>query len=107
MFKVIVGSLINDNHGDLLRQLRLLGALSVAEANKIGEHLRGSLPCTLVAGISHDRAAEVVQTIQRLGGSARIEPTDIDQPMILFPSINVAHEMTFWGLRDVQKAAAV
>ena len=101
MFKIIIESLNQGNHVDLLKQLRLLSTHNMADAKHLAAYLESSLPCTLVAGIDRERADQIVSVIMRLGGAARAEHTDIDKPMLLCPSITAQHEMTFWGFKEV------
>lgn len=101
MYKVVIESLRNENHVDFLKQLRLITTYSLADTKLVADFLAKSLPCTLVAGVTKERADHIQGVIVKLGGAARIETTDVNEPLFLCPTLAVEHEATFFGYKDV------
>jgi ribosomal protein L7/L12 len=85
-----------------IRSLRLLGNLGLLDAKTLEGHLRARLPCILAAGLSQERAQQVAALITDAGGAAVVEPSSVDQPMVLAPNAARTYQWNWLGINEVR-----
>ena len=69
----------------LVKALRAVADLGLADAKRLSDYLRNHGPCVVVAGIARDVADHVVQMLQESGAKALVEESSVDAPMVLCP----------------------
>jgi ribosomal protein L7/L12 len=79
---------VSEESPKLLKALRLVANLEIKEAKNISSYLINSLPCVLVAGVDHDVAEHIVNTLREGDAIAIVEPSNISSPMLLYPPVN-------------------
>jgi ribosomal protein L7/L12 len=86
----------------MLKTLRLVADLGLVEAQGLADHLRGHVPCVLVAGVARDVAEHAAGLLRAAGASAVVEPSAVTSPMLLCPEAGQRHRWDW--LRGPQPA---
>lgn len=80
-----------------LKFLRNISGLSLREARELNDYILESIPCPLFAGITEEKADELVKKLSTLGmeNILKIEDSDINTPMFLCPNEDDNYEFSF------------
>lgn len=80
-----------------LKFLRNISGLSLREARELNDYILESIPCPLFAGITEEKANELIKILSNLGieNVLKVEDTDINSPMFLCPNDNDDYEFGF------------
>lgn len=77
-----------ENVVPLVKTLRLVADLGLGEAKHLSDHLRGSAPCVLVAGVDREVAEHAAALLRESGAEVAVEESSVDSPMLLCPEAN-------------------
>lgn len=72
----------------LVKTLRLVADLGLAEANSLSDYLQQHTPCVLMSGINQEVADHVAKLLREVGANIRVETSSIETPMLLYPKAN-------------------
>lgn len=86
----------------LARALRLVGRMSLRQAQDLAIHLARFQNSIVVAGVDSSVAEHVANVLQGSGAEVDVEECSIDTPMLCSPEVNARYQ---WGaFRTIRKA---
>jgi hypothetical protein len=90
----------------LVRALRLVGNLSLKQADDLARHLERFRKSVLVAGIEESTANHIAAALREAGAEVAVEPSSVDTPMLCTPMVNARFSWRGWGpIRLIRKAS--
>jgi hypothetical protein len=99
-FQVRVHAIGDQSGGGVLRVLSELG---IADGVSLVDHIVAHAPCILMSGVNQEIAEHVIEAISRSGGSAEIELSPTNDPMVLCPDLN---SRSLWNRTTLEASAA-
>jgi ribosomal protein L7/L12 len=95
-FQVRVSSLPSEGV-PLVKALRTIADLGLADAKGLFDYLREHTPCVVVAGIAREVADHVAELLEEAGADAAVEESTLDVPMLLCPEVDHRHRWSWLG----------
>jgi hypothetical protein len=86
---------------ELVRALRLIGRLDLKRAHDLAMHLKRVPGSLIVAGIDHNVADHIAETLRSTGATVDVQLSTLDSPMLCTPDANVIYE---WGAMRTVRA---
>jgi ribosomal protein L7/L12 len=87
-FDVVVSGVAQADQTELVKQLRVIGALELAEAKAVAAFARQNEPCTLAAGLDREVADHVAGLLAEAGAKSAIMASSATAPQFLSLAVN-------------------
>jgi ribosomal protein L7/L12 len=81
----------------LVKTMRLVADLGLADAKGLSDYLRDHTPCVMVAGVSREVADHVAGMLREAGAEAEVEGSSLESPMLLCPEADQRYRWSWLG----------